>query len=152
MSDAPPVITESHVHVHDDALARLERDRLVLTAEERRWGRRRVKTEKGRELALALPTGSVLSPGDVLYVGAEYYVVIDAAVEAVLAVSPRSRDEMVRVAFEVGNRHFTVAIDGDRLLVPDDIAMEQLLDRIGVPWKRDRTVFAPIGAGHRHDH
>jgi urease accessory protein len=147
-----PVITESHVHVHDDQLAELRRDRLVLSAEERRWGRRRVKTEEGRELALALPTGSLLDPGHVLYVGEDYYVVIEAAVEAVIAVSPRSRDEMVRVAYEVGNRHFTVAIDGERLLVPDDIAMEQLLTRIGVPWTRDRLVFAPIGAGHRHDH
>lgn len=152
MSEAPPVITDSHLHVHGDQLTKLERDVLVLTAEERRWGRRRVKTEKGRELALALVTGSVLTPGHVLYVGDHYYVVIEAAVEAVLAVSPRSRDEMVRVAFEVGNRHFTVAIDGDRLLVPDDIAMEQLLGRLGVPWTRDRAVFAPIGAGHRHDH
>src|SRR5215208_3131310 len=146
-----PVITESHVHVHDDQLRTLERDRIVLSAEERRWGRRRVKTENGRELALALPTGSLLEAGHVLHVGDDYYVVIEAAVEAVIAVSPRSRDEMVRVAFEVGNRHFTVAIDGDRLLVPDDIAMEQLLTRIGVPWTRDRCVFAPIGAGHRHD-
>jgi urease accessory protein len=157
MSEVPrmsevPVITESHVHVSREQLAKLERDRLLLTAEERRWGRRRVKTEKGRELALALPTGSLLTPGHVLHVGDDYYVVIEAAVEDVLAVSPRSRDEMVRVAFEVGNRHFTVAIDGDRLLVPDDIAMEQLLGRLGVPWVRDRTVFAPLGAGHRHDH
>jgi urease accessory protein len=152
MSGAVPVITETHVHVHDEQLPALERDRLVLTAEERRWGRRRVRTEKGRELALALPTGSVLSPGDILYVGDGYYVVIEAAIESVIAVAPRSRDEMVRVAFEVGNRHFTVAIDADRLLVPDDVAMEQLLDRLGVPWKRDRAVFAPIGAGHRHDH
>jgi urease accessory protein len=140
------------VHVGGAELERLERDRIVLTAEERRWGRRRVKTEKGRELVLALPTGSVLEPGDVLHVGAEYYVVIEAASEAVLAVSPRSRDEMIRVAFEVGNRHFTVAIDGDRLLVPDDVAMEQLLARLGVPWTRARAVFVPIGAGHRHDH
>src|SRR5438874_9405193 len=103
-----PIVTESHVPARADALASLDRDRLVLSAEERRWGRRRVKTEKGRELALALPTGSLLAPGDVLYVGSDYYVVIDAAVEAVLVVSPRSRDEMVRVAFEVGNRHFTV--------------------------------------------
>ena len=152
MTDGPPIITERHVHVREEQLAKLQKDRLVLTAEERRWGRRRVTTEKGRELALALPTGSLLTPGHVLHVGAEYYVVIEAATEAVIAVAPRSRDEMVRVAFEVGNRHFTVAIDGDRLLVPDDIAMEQLLTRIGVPWTRDRAVFAPIGAGHRHDH
>ena len=148
----PPVITQSHVHVPDAELAHLERDRIVLTAEERRWGRRRVTTEKGRELALALPTGSVLEPGSVLHVAEDHYVVIEAAMEAVLAVAPRSRDEMVRVAFEVGNRHFAVAIDGDRLLVPDDVAMEQLLTRLGVPWTRDRAVFTPIGAGHRHDH
>jgi urease accessory protein len=147
-----PVITSSHVHVPAAELVGLQRDSLVLSAEERRWGRRRVKTEKGRELVLALPTGSVLEAGHVLHVGADYYVVIDAAIEPVLSISPRSRDEMVRVAFEVGNRHFTLAIDGDRLLVPDDIAMEQLLSRLGVPWTRDRAVFVPLGAGHRHDH
>jgi len=55
------------------------------------------------------------------------------------------------VAFEVGNRHFTLAIDGERLLVPDDTAMEQLLTRLDVPWRRDHAVFVPVGAGHRHD-
>lgn len=147
-----PVITESHVHVKAEEVAGLERDALVLTAEERRWGRRRVKTAAGRELALALPTGSVLVPGHVLHVGSDYYVIVDAAAEAVLAVTPRSREEAIRVAFEVGNRHFTIAIDGERLLVPDDIAMEQLLGRLGATWVRDRAVFVPVGAGHRHDH
>ena len=147
-----PIVTETRVHADDAVLAALDRDRLVLSAEERRWGRRRVKTEKGRELALALPTGSVLTPGHVLYVGPDYYVVIEAAEEPVLVVTPPSRDEAIRVAFEVGNRHFSVAIDGDRLLLPDDIAMEQLLSRLGVAWKRDRVVFVPIGAGHRHAH
>ena len=152
MSESPPVITATHVPGHDEQLASLERDSLVLSAEERRWGRRRVKTEKGRELVLALPTGSVLEPGHVLHVDEDYYVVIEAALEAVLSVVPRDRNEMVRVAFEVGNRHFTLAIEGDRLLVPDDVAMEQLLSRLGVPWKRDRAVFVPVGSGHRHDH
>jgi urease accessory protein len=147
-----PVITTSHVHATPDELAARERDTLVLGAEERRWGRRRVKTTGGRELALALPTGSVLVPGHVLHVGDDYYVAVEAATEPVLAVSPRSREEALRVAFEVGNRHFTIAIDGERLLVPDDVAMEQLLDRLAVPWVRDRAVFMPIGAGHRHDH
>jgi urease accessory protein len=146
-----PIVSESHVHATTEQLASLDRDRLVLSAEERRWGRRRVKTAKGRELALALPTGTALQPGQLLYVGTDYYVVIEAAEEPVLVVTPRSRDEAIRVAFEVGNRHFSVSIDGDRLLVPDDIAMEQLLGRLGVVWKRGRAVFVPIGLGHRHD-
>src|SRR3989449_9010666 len=88
---AVPVVTEPRVHVHDVELVGLERDVLVLTAEERRWGRRRVTTRAGRALALALPTGSVLVPGDVLYVGPGWYVAVEAAAEAVLAGTPPSR-------------------------------------------------------------
>lgn len=146
-----PVVTLSHVHPDAAVLRDRERDTLVLTAEERRWGRRRVTTTAGRELVLALPTGSALVPGHVLHVGDDHYVEIEAAAEPVLAVMPASRDEAIRIAFEVGNRHFTVAIDGDRLLVPDDVAMDQLLTRLGVPFTRERAVFAPIGAGHRHE-
>ncbi|HEV8617376.1 MAG TPA: urease accessory protein UreE [Methylomirabilota bacterium] len=138
--------------MHDADLSRRKKDVLRLTAEERRWGRRRVTTEAGRMLALALPTGSVLTPGDVLYVGFDWYVIIEAAPEDVLAVTPRSREEALRVAYEVGNRHFTLAIDGDRLLVPDDPAMEQLLGRLNVGFERTQSVFVPIGAGHRHEH
>ena len=147
-----PIVTDLPGVVAVERLDGLERDVLVLAAEDRRWGRRRVRTARGRELALALPTGSVLQPGHVLHVDRDYYVAIEAAVEAVLAITPRSSDEAIRVAFEVGNLHFTIAIDGARLLVADDLAMEQLLRRLGVPWVRDRAVFAPISAGHRHDH
>ena len=132
LTDQTPVITAIPTQVTDVELAGLERDPLVLTAEERRWARRRVTTQAGRELALALPTGTLLRPGEVLFVGPAWYVTVEAAVEPVIAVAPRSREEALRVAFEVGNRHFTLAIDGDRLLVPDDPAMEQLLERLGV--------------------
>jgi urease accessory protein len=75
---------------------------------------------------------------------------IEAAPERVIAVSPRSRDEALRVAFEVGNRHFTLAVAGERLLVADDPAMEQLLNRLGARWERTEAEFVPLGAGHRH--
>ena len=147
------VITRAHLHLHDADLSSLDRDTLVLTAEERRWSRRRVTTTGGRQVALALPTGSVMKPGDILYVAREsgWYVVVEAAREPVIAVTPTSRDEAIRVAFEVGNRHFAVAIDGDRLLVPDDPAMEQLLTRMGLTWEHTRAVFSPLGVTHRHD-
>jgi urease accessory protein len=132
-------------------LAGRERDVLALGADERRWGRRRVTTRAGRELALALPTGTALAPGDVLHVAPAWYVVVEARPEPVLAVAPRSRAEALRVAFEVGNRHFALALDGDRLLVPDDPAMTGLLDRLGVAWRREQAAFCPLGAGPRHD-
>lgn len=146
----PLVVTAPPVRREGGELAGRERDVLCLTAEERRWGRRRVRTREGRELALALPTGTTLQPGDVLHLDATWYVAIEAAPEPVLAITPRSREEALRIAFEVGNRHFTLALAGERLLVPDDPAMTQLLDRLGVPWEREMAAFAPVGSGHRH--
>ena len=144
------VVTTPPAPAAEAELASRERDVLCLTAEERRWNRRRVRTRAGRELALALPTGTRLEPGDVLHLEATWYVAVEAAPEPVLAVAPRSREEALRVAFEVGNRHFTLALDGERLLVPDDPAMTQLLTRLGVSWQRETAVFAPIGTGHQH--
>lgn len=149
------IITEPHRHVTSDTLAGKERDTLVLTWEARRWGRRRAVTLKGREVALALPTGSVLGPGSVLAVEEGWYLVVEPASEPVLAATPRNQTEAIRVAFEVGNRHFPLAIDSGSpltLFVPDDPAMEQLLSRLGVPWERRVAVFNPIGGGgHPHE-
>jgi urease accessory protein len=150
VNTAAVVITERCGRPPERVLATRERDALVLTAEERRWGRRRVVTKAGRELALALPTGSVLGVGDVVHVAEEWYVVVEAAQEAVLVVTPRTREEGLRVAFEVGNRHFALAVEGARLVVPDDPAMEQLLARLGVTFDRARAAFLPLGHGHRH--
>jgi urease accessory protein len=147
----PVVLTCAQLSVDETALAGLEADALVLTAEERRWGRRRVRTRAGRELHLALPTGTRLAPGEVLHVGPDWYVRVEAAPEPVLAVRPPSFADSMRVAFEVGNRHFTLALDGDRLLVPDDPAMTQLLDRLGFAYEKTHAIFVPLGFGHRHE-
>jgi urease accessory protein len=129
-----------------------EVDKVVLTWEQRRWTRGHLKTVKGRDLALALPTGSVLEPGALLCVEPEWCVFVEAAAEPVITISPRDHTTALRVAFEVGNRHFPLAIEGETLLVPDDTAMVQLLDRLGVAWERRSAAFSPVGKSHRHEH
>ena len=141
------VITEPALHVASTALEGRQRDTLRLTWEERRWTRKRVVTTAGREVGLALPTGSLLQPGDIVAVESEWYLEIEGKPEPVLAVTPRSRDEAIRVAFDVGNRHFTLAVEDGALVVPDDPAMSQLLSRLGVRWERRESVYAPLGGG-----
>ena len=136
--------------IDDELLAGKERDTVVMTSEERRWGRRRVKSSSGREIAFALPTGTVLDPGAIIAVEENWYRQIEAAYEAVLAVRPNDRDAAVRIAFEVGNHHFPLALDQADLLVPDDIAMVQLLNRLGERWERRCVIFNPIAKAHRH--
>jgi urease accessory protein UreE len=139
---------DGHGHL---VLAERERDTIVMTFEERRWLRRRATTASGRAIALALPTGCRLEPGAILAVEADWYLQVEAAKEPVLAVFPQDQSTAIRIAFEVGNHHFPLAVDGNSLLVPDDTAMTQLLTRLGVHWERREAVFDPIGRGHSHD-
>lgn len=147
------IVIERVLHDVDAAsLTGLQRDTLRLTWEGRRWTRKKLLTTAGREVALALPTGSVLALGAVLCVQPGFYLAVEGEPEPVIAVRPRDHHEALRVAFEVGNRHFSLAEDGDALLVPDDTAMTQLLDRLHVGWERRSAVYSPLGFAHAHEH
>jgi urease accessory protein len=129
-----------------------EDDKLVLTWEQRRWVRGRFRTDKGRIIGLALPTGTTLAPDAILWVEQDWYLRVEAATESVLAILPSGYKEAVKIAFEVGNRHFPLAVEGNALLVPDDKAMVGLMDRLGATWQRRQAVFNPIGSTESHAH
>lgn len=131
-------------------LAGSEADTLVLTWQQRRWARGRLTTSKGREIALALPTGTVIQPGAVLWVDRGWHLAVLAAPEAVLVLEPADWATAVRTAFEIGNRHFPLEINGRALLVQDDPALVQLFARMGLPFERRMAPFNPIGTGHSH--
>jgi len=131
-------------------LAGREADAVELTAQERRHARRRVVTRAGRVLTLLLPPGAVLAPGALLHVGVDFYVSVEAAAEPLLAVTPRSPREGIRVALEVGQLHAALAMSAGRLLVPDEPAVERLLTRLGVAWSRTREPFLPVSTGSPH--
>jgi urease accessory protein UreE len=86
----------------------------------------------------------------VLYVGPGFYVTVEPAAEALLAVSPRSPREGIRVALEVGRLHSALAVAAGGLLVPEEPAVERLLTRLGVPWARTHAPFVPRSSGSHH--
>jgi urease accessory protein len=138
--------------VSEENLRAKEHDKLVLTWEQRRWLRGRFTTEKGRKIGLALPTGTTLAPDTILWIEPDWYLRVEAATEPVLEILPANYEEAVRIAFEVGNRHFPLAIQGNTLMVPDDKAMIRLMDRLGAKWEKRLTVFDPIGNTESHLH
>jgi urease accessory protein len=137
---------------NQDDLRAKEEDKLVLTWDQRRWMRGRFTTLRGRKIGIALPTGTTLVPGSILYVEAEWYLKIEAAIELVLEIFPSDYHEAVKIAFEVGNRHFPLALEGKNILVPDDKAMIRLMERLGAPWERRQAIFDPIGKTQLHQH
>jgi urease accessory protein len=146
------IIERLHRFANEDDLCAKEEDKLVLTWEQRRWMRGRFTTALGRKIGIALPTGTTPVPGAILYVGPDWYLRIEAAIESVLEILPSDYDEAVKIAFEVGNRHFPLALEDNRILVPDDKIMVQLMERLGAPWERRRAIFDPIGNTQLHQH
>src|ERR1700731_3530665 len=98
--------------VSQDTLRAKEDDKLVLTWEQRRWVRGRFTTNKGRKIGLALPTGTTLAPNASVCVEREWYLRVEAATETVLEILPSDYEDAVKIAFEVGNRHFPLAMQG----------------------------------------
>jgi len=137
--------------VQNDLRGKVE-DKLVLTWEQRRWMRGRFTTVQGRKIGIALPTGTTLVPGAILYVGADWYLKIEGAMEPVLEIVPSDYNEAVKIAFEVGNLHFPLALKESKILVPDDKVMVRLMERLGAPWERRQAIFDPIGNTQLHQH
>ena len=146
------IIDRLYPSANQDDLRAKEEDKLVLTWEQRRWMRGRFTTKRGRKIGIALPTGTTLTPGAILYVGADWYLKIEAAIEAVLEIFPSYYDEAVKIAFEVGNRHFPLALEESKILVPDEKVMVRLIERLGATCERRQAIFDPIGNTQLHQH
>jgi urease accessory protein len=146
------IIDELIAPVTAETLQGKEEDKLVLAWEQRRWMRGRFTTANGRKIGIALPTGTTVPPDAILWVANDWYLKVEAATEAVLEIIPADYAEAVKIAFEVGNRHFPLALEENKILVPDDKAMVRLMDRLGAPWQRRQVIFNPIGNTQSHLH
>jgi urease accessory protein UreE len=58
-----------------------------------------------------------------------------AGLSTVLVARPRSRRECFALAIELGNLHVPVEITTDAILVAPDGPVEEVLERMGVPWE-----------------
>ena len=78
--------------------------------------------------------------------------------EKVLRVSYTGSQQAAHNAWQVGNLHFAAQFREDYLLVEDDPAIRQMLDRLEVTYAEVEEVFEPVHAagahhhGHDHDH
>jgi urease accessory protein len=118
-----------------------ERVILPMTASDRAKVRRRVLAPDGVELALALPTGTKLWPGQVLLAAPTKVYVVEAAPEDVLVIRISSAKEAAFVGHLIGNLHRDIDIDGDSIVVLHDEPMEERLLRAGLRFERAQRPF-----------
>lgn len=117
------------------------------TLVKRRW---RARAEDGTDFGFDLETP--LQHGDTFFQTAGAAYVLYQEPEPVLSIAFHSAPEAARLAWQVGNLHFPVAIHAKGLLVEDDVAIRQMLDREHVPYIETEEVFQPLSGASSHHH
>lgn len=124
---------------------------IPMTAADRRRVRRIVAASDGVTFPLALPTGSILEPGQILHQASGRTYVVAAALEEVVVARPRSLPEAARLGHLIGNLHRDIETDGDAVVALADTALIGRLQRIGVPFAQERRAFHGRAPGeHAH--
>ena len=121
-----------------------ERDLVKLDWEARQKCRQRLKTEAGREIGLALPTGTRLSPGDVLYRDAEVEIVVEGKPEKVCVLRLEKRKVFGLACYQIGNLHRPIGFDDGAILVPYEPVLEKQLTRLGFTYTVEERVFTGV--------
>ena len=126
-------------------------DRVPLTWEQRQKSRQKVRTVGGRDIALALPTGTRLHSGDLLAV-AEGWIEVELAAEDLLLIRPRDLEETAFVAYQIGNRHLPLGLAAQTLQTPYEPVLAAYLSQQGIPVERAQLPFTPVSALGTHRH
>ena len=132
-----------------------ERDLVSLDWEARQKCRQRLRTKAGREIGLALPTGTRLSPGDVLYRDTDVEIVVEGDPEKVFALRPEKRETFGLICYQIGSLHRPIGFDDGAILVPYEPVLEKHLTRLGFTYTVEERVFTGVlqqSQSHAHVH
>jgi urease accessory protein len=127
------------IETPDNALPRIavRVDRLKLA--KRLW---RGAADDGEEFGFELE--KPLQPGDAVFQTEEASYVIGQEPEAVLEISLAVAPSVAAgIGWAIGNLHLELMAEAARLLTPDDKAVRQLLERLGVAYRETTAVFRP---------
>jgi urease accessory protein len=104
----------------------------IVTIQPQDLDRRRLKatTDKGREVAIAIPRDQKLTDGAILLLSHDQAVVVRAGAQRWLRLTPASKADAVELGYHAGNLHWRVRFDGADLLVACSGDEHSYLDRI----------------------
>jgi len=126
--------------------------KLTLNSDERRILRGKRLTDCDQEIILQLPRGGKLNDGDILSTNdSNFYVEIIAKTESLIEISSKSKLELIKTAYHLGNRHVEVEIEKDILLTKGDYLIENMLKNFNVEIVNIQKKFFPERGAHSHE-
>ena len=126
--------------------------KLTLTSDERRILRGKRLTDCDQEIILQLPRKGQLNDGDILSTNeSNFYLEIIAKTENLIEISSKSKIELIKTAYHLGNRHVEVEILEDILLTKSDYIIENMLKNFNVDIVNTQKKFFPERGAHSHE-
>ena len=131
-------------HHHDHVKISVDRHKLA----RRRW---RGTATDGTDFGFDVP--EALNHGDCVLVEDEKAYVIDQSPESCFLIANGEGKDAARLGWMIGNLHFKAEFSDEGILVQDDLAVEQMLERESISFEQVIRVFQPSKTGgHSHDH
>ena len=126
--------------------------KLTLCSDQRRILRGKRKTDCSQELHFQLPRGIQLNDGDILLTNFEnVFIEIIAQKESLLEINSKSKLELIKTAYHLGNRHIEVEISTDVLFIKSDNVIEGLLKNFNVDFIKTKRNFFPDKGAFNHE-
>ena len=130
---------------------------LTLDFDGRHRRRIRLTTDQGEDVLLDLPKAVAMGEGDALQLDDGRLLKVRAAAEPIVEVRHKEPDQLMRLAWHLGNRHLPTEIRDQMLRIRPDAVIEAMLHGFGAELVKERAPFQPEGGaygghGHHHDH
>ena len=128
---------------------------LTLDFDARHRRRIRLTSDLGEDVLLDLPNAVAMADGDGLQLDDGRWFRVQAAAEHIVEVKHRDPNQLVRLAWHLGNRHLPTEIRNDALRIRPDHVIEHMLLGFGADLRPLEDAFQPKGGaygGHSNDH
>lgn len=130
---------------------------LTLDFDGRHRRRIRLTTDQGEDVLLDLPNAVAMGEGDALQLDDGRLLKVRAAAEPIVEVRHKEPDQLMRLAWHLGNRHLPTEIRDQMLRIRPDGVIEEMLHGFGAELVKVRAPFQPEGGaygghGYYHDH
>ncbi|HTR66759.1 MAG TPA: urease accessory protein UreE [Terriglobales bacterium] len=128
---------------------------VTLDFDARHRRRIRLTVDQGDDVLLDLPKAVAMADGDGLQLEDGRWLKVRAATELVVEVRHKDPNQLVRLAWHLGNRHLPTEIRNDALRIRPDHVIEQMLHGFGADLRQVQDAFQPEGGaygGHVHHH
>ena len=141
------LITQALSHAHAG------REVIAVSVDRHKLARRRWRGVAADGTDFGFDVNESLNHGDCIYETDTKSYVIEQAPEDCFLIGLKGAQEAAWIGWMVGNLHFKASFSDEGVLVQDDLAVEQMLDREHIHYHRVQRVFQPAKqGGHSHDH